>query len=353
MEREIAIKITTGNPTWPLLRQTPGSNGVWNNCHFYVNTNISKCDFWVIYDCLPKKERVACPPQNTIFITAEPPNIRNYEKKFVSQFGHVITCHKNLECADVISSQQALSWIVGAHYNMKENRFDRFSKDYDELKSIEIRKMPKDKILSIVTSHKRGTAGHAQRMKFVEYCKQQLGDDFDIFGSGLNHIGDKWDGLAPYKYCLAIENTSCKDYWTEKISDAFLSGAHPFYFGCTNIHDYFPKDSLTLIDIYNPEKAVEIIKKTITLNAYEKNIESLEKAKNLALDEYNLFPMLAKLCNTLSSKELLSDNKQTVQLKPEKTDGNIVRRTAKRLLGRKNYRLVSEKIKSILRSKPV
>ena len=48
------IKISTQFPEWPLLRQTPGSKGIWDNCQFFVNQDVEECDMWVVYEGLLK-----------------------------------------------------------------------------------------------------------------------------------------------------------------------------------------------------------------------------------------------------------------------------------------------------------
>jgi hypothetical protein len=61
--------------------------------------------------------------------------------------------------------------------------------------------------------------GHQDRLKFLEKISQVL--EIDLWGNGFKRIPDKWDGLAPYKYSLAIENYSGLHYWSEKLADCF------------------------------------------------------------------------------------------------------------------------------------
>jgi hypothetical protein len=44
-------------------------------------------------------------------------------------------------------------------------------------------------------------------MKFLRKI-QKNNLEFDLYGRGFCSIEDKWDGLAPYRYSLAIENFS-------------------------------------------------------------------------------------------------------------------------------------------------
>jgi hypothetical protein len=57
--------------------------------------------------------------------------------------------------------------------------------------------------------------------------------------NGKKILGDDKTPLYDSQFHIAIENTSIKDYFTEKILDCFKTKTVPIYFGCTNIGDYF------------------------------------------------------------------------------------------------------------------
>ena len=70
-----------------------------------------------------------------------------------------------------------------------------------------------------------------------------------------------------------------------------LSWTIPIYFGCTNISNYFPKDSFIWLDINDPnsiDKLYEVIQKPIT----EENIKAMEEARNLILEKYNIWDLV-------------------------------------------------------------
>jgi len=91
----LKIKLTTSSPEWPLERQTPHSQGIWDNCQFFINQDIKKCDYWVVFGGLKGKEEVICSKKNTIFIATEPISIKKFNPKFLKQFGTIITSQKN------------------------------------------------------------------------------------------------------------------------------------------------------------------------------------------------------------------------------------------------------------------
>lgn len=315
----IKVKLTTNFPAWPLIKQTPESQGAWGNCQFYINDNTEKCDWWVVFDDLQQEQTVECSPNNTIFITGEPPSIKKYEKKFLDQFSYIITSQQNIDHQNKFLVQQSLPWMVGGNFIEKNKSWGKkISKSYDELASMQ--PFDKTKIISIISSNKSQTPGHRQRLKFLSSLKESFGNKLDIFGIGNNSIADKWNGLAPYKYSISIENSSHPHYWTEKLSDAFLAQSFPIYYGCPNIYDYFPKKSLAIIDIFKIKESISHINKIITDNTYEKSLQDILKAKDMILNKYNLFPSLVNFINILPQY----DEKKLVTLYPEKSKTSLI-----------------------------
>jgi len=308
------VKISAQDNELPLLRQTPGGKGVWNNVQFFFNdSSIKKCDYWIIYEGISRREVTVCPKENVVLITGEPPPIKKYKIHFLKQFSKIITCQHELEHQNKIYWQQALPWHIGWRQN--NSQIIGSSKDYDELKNMMLKSTCKNKICSVISSNSTSTQGHRDRIKFTEILKMHFGDKIDFFGRGFNEIEDKWDAIASYKYHIVIENSSFEDYWTEKLADVFLGEAYPIYYGAKNIYSYFDKDSLITIDIYNPEEAIKIIEKVINENYYERYKHKIIESKNKILDEYNLFPtIINKIINGTSISE---QGVSKILLKPE------------------------------------
>ena len=280
------------------LRQTQGLNGM-SKCgkyRFYINEFVENPDFWVVRNkAVRNRESCNVAPENTILFTTEPKSILNFPVKYVNQFGMVCSCQETLKHRNVIYTQPMLPWFVGWH---DKNGKPEITMDYDFFANT---KAPeKTKLISVITSNKAFTKGHYDRINFVEKLKKHYGDKLDVFGRGFNSFKDKWDALAPYKYHIALENSSAKYYWTEKLSDCYLTGTYPVYYGCTNLNEYFPDNACKTIDIHQFDKAVEIIDKTIADNEFEKNVELLNECKRLVIDDYNLLNMIAKYCDRLN-----------------------------------------------------
>lgn len=336
----IRVKVTTGFPDWPLVRQTPGSRGEWDGCRFFIDDSAEECDCWVVVDALPARQTARCPRGNTILITQEPESIRRYPDEYVRQFGQVITCQERIRHARKTMTQQGLSWWVGARYDLAEKRWAAFPMGYDEFKNGPLPE--KTRLVSVICSDKTFTAGHARRFGFVKRLQEELGDQLDVFGRGVREVADKWDAIAPYRYHIAIENCRVPHYWTEKLADCLLAGAYPLYCGCPNIFDYFPAGSLAAFDLSDPAKAIAMIKDTIAGNAYEASRDSLAQARDLVLDRYNIFALMASLVKALP----MDGERESVTLNPQDPRTMIAGGLRAELLRRRTLRGVIRRIKS-------
>ncbi len=283
---------------WPnLLRQTPACKGVWNGIQFTLDP-VEECDYLVMLNNRMQVDiKVKCPKKN-IWTLMQEPYMKGHSDWMVEgheNFSKVFTHHLPSDDPKYIVSHPAVCWHV--------------NRTFDQLVSCEI--PPKSKTISWIAGNARDLPGHIKRWALLNFIRQDNTLDIDLFGRAVQFIEDKWDGLAPYKYSLAIENSSSPDYWTEKISDCFLAWSVPFYYGCTNLEKYFPEESFVRIDIDHPEKSVKKIKSVIEADDLEKRMPAIEEARNLVLYEYQLFPHLVKLIrkhpNNLSkSKEMIT-----------------------------------------------
>ncbi|QDS96325.1 Glycosyltransferase family 10 (fucosyltransferase) [Roseimaritima multifibrata] len=280
------VLVTTPFPDWPLLRQTPGGKGVWEDFQFVVNEPLESCDAWVVYEEVPERMTVNVPPDQTYFFSAEPPALRRYRECFVAQFRWFITCH-SVRHPRRLDYHQAHPWHVGVDRDQDE----RAAWGYDEIADSA---PEKSGLISAVISTKAITPDHVQRQRFVSMLKEALGDDFHLYGRGFREIADKWDAIAPYRFHLALENQRLPNYMTEKLSDAFLASAYPFYYGCQNVGDYFSEEAFTAIDIHKPEAAIEEIQKAIQEERDRKAAEAVITQRQRVLDEHNFFPLMVQ-----------------------------------------------------------
>ena len=266
----LIIKLSI-NSDQPLARQAPGALAVWKDATFHINQDIDACDAWVVYEGLMRAEATRCPASQVFLLTGEPPDIKTYESRWLAEFARVASCDRDLRHPGSVLTQTALPWMVG--------------RSYDELAASDFPAKTED--VAVICSNKTMVGGHRRRLRFVERLLEL--SPMPRFGRGFRNLPDKWDGLAPFRYSVAIENSRHDHYWTEKIADCFLAGTVPIYWGAPNINNYFPAEAMIVIDSLNPVEVARIIKIEATPEAYQRRLPALREAKRLVLEEYNLF----------------------------------------------------------------
>lgn len=277
-------------------RQLPDLAPQWGECEFTFDPHARDYDWLVVYDRFPSvaeerfsqwREELACPPENTLFVTVEPSSIKTYESAFLAQFGHVLTGHESwsINHPGVIRSQPALRWFYG---NAGESM-----KTLDQM----LAETPCKKTASISTvcsNKQQKHTLHQKRYLFTQKLKTAV-PELEVFGHGVRPMRDKAEAIDPYRFHIAIENHRCDHHWTEKVADVFLGWGLPLYYGCTNLKEYFPEDSFIEIDINDLAGTVELVKGLIASDEYEKRLPAIAKARDFILQRYNIFPVIADL----------------------------------------------------------
>ena len=286
--------------TWPdLATMSPGNRGVWEGVHF-TEREIPNPDYIIISNNLSLPLETTCPSNRIWRIIMEPPaGIFEAWHEHQPYAGRTFTCDPRKAGDHYVRSHPMLPWHV--------------NRTYDELVNppIPSKKHP----LSWITGTREVMPGQKLRMAFLRFIRGKL-PELCLLGGGTYHmtrerpralnayrqealgfrpITDKWEGLAPYLYSLAIENTSCRDYWTEKIADCFLAYTVPFYFGCPNLEDYFPEESFIRINVEDHEQALARIQQELRHPSWSKRLSALKKARELVLHHYHLYPSISRI----------------------------------------------------------
>ncbi len=304
------ICLSTGILDYKFLRQTPGRKGIVGDYQFYENDELNECEYWVVFNNLVGEQTKKVKSGKTILFTAEPATILSYPKEYLNQFDYVVGVQEEIQHPGFIQANMALPWHAGIiKSNDLNHKITQVPLGYDEFKNFN---QKKNKLISVISSAKVQTEGHRKRLEFVKGLKEHFGEELDLFGAGLNHIEDKWDALKDYKYHIALENSSFNDYWTEKLSDPYLAGCYPIYYGCPNIYDYFDKGALSTINVDDLQGSIQKIEQILSQDLYNKNQTQIQGAKSLVLDKYNLFPAIINLI----SDKVEVGNEKTVRLKP-------------------------------------
>jgi hypothetical protein len=155
------------------------------------------------------------------------------------------------------------------------------------------------------------TDGHIQRMYFFQRVLDEYPELIDLYGKGRwnsrnvpNYNGfleDRWDGLADYRYALAIHNYRGKNYF-DKLTEPLLAWCMPITWGCTNLDEYFPEDAYIEIDIED-KNAPQRIREIVESDRREQNLDAIAEARQLILDRYQLWPTITNAIEKIESED--------------------------------------------------
>jgi hypothetical protein len=153
----------------------------------------------------------------------------------------------------------------------------------------------KSKLISAIGSKQTALEFHKVRTLILDRLEASPESGIDVFGKGRNYIENKLEGLIDYKYSIAIENSLTEHYWTEKISDCFLTLTVPVYLGSPNVSTYFPEASTLVVTRDDLEVGLNALLKRLSDEDYESRIPALLSSRNLILNQYNLGKQVAVL----------------------------------------------------------
>jgi hypothetical protein len=291
------------------------NNQIPANYQFFFNDNSADYDIWIVWGGLTEtKTIINCARDNLIYLTDEIHEQRSFNQKFLNQFAAVITCRTDLQHDRIIHTHELNTWVVDRSFD------ELFKEDYVE----------KTKTISVVCSDQTWLKGHKERYAFVNKLIGHFKDRLDVYGRGFNEIKDKYDALAPYKYSIAIENSSIPGYFTEKITDCFLTHTLPLYFGCQDIDTYFNSEAYQLIDIHDYKRAIREIEKLLEEDPYSSRLNAIKQAKEKYLFELQIFSALP----TLLDRHFKGAEKQKKQKCILRSENEFVRgRGINRLIG--------------------
>lgn len=201
--------------------------------------------------------------------------LNNYKTLF-NYYNKVFTCDKQLVDLDPRFS-----------YCVSGSNFPWVSKDLWGTYN-------KKKLCSMFCSPKLITNGHKYRHKLAEIA---LGKRVDVFGGAhgtirtvtdrFNPWKTKIDGLKDYMFSIVVENSIYDNYWTEKLTDCFVTGTIPIYWGTKNIPEVFDKNGIIWIQEGQEHQILNSLSEDLYLSkkqAVQNNFDAMQ-TMNLADDE--------------------------------------------------------------------
>lgn len=152
----------------------------------------------------------------------------------------------------------------------------------------------KDFKISFLCGDKKMIEGHFLRHSIYENQEKIILPKHFIYTSPWDGGKDIcWESM----YHIAVENSRNKNYFTEKIIDAFLTKTIPIYWGCPNINEFFNKEGII---VFNTTDELISIVNNLTPEFYEskKDIieENFNKAKQYVNVVYRIKDFLIEIC---------------------------------------------------------
>lgn len=265
-----------------LKRQTPNSSFEWNE-YTFTEEDIDECDYLVVLDYPKNDFSIKVNRDNILHLCLEPANEVSKYRQYANKKVKIVYNQFDTKQNNVLS-HGALPWHV--------------DKDYNFLKELKCNDLIKEDKIVWVTSNQRSSKGHNTRMDFLDKIKEL--PFVHLYGRGIKPIESKWEVLQNSKYAIAYENFQNDYNWTEKIVDCYLSYTMPIYFGCNSIDNFFPKNSYIQLDP-NDKHSDLFLKEIVQSNKWQENLNEIEIARQLVLDEYQLFPFLYNQIKALES----------------------------------------------------
>lgn len=137
---------------------------------------------------------------------------------------------------------------------------------------------PKHGMVSIVASRHNSLPGHKMRHRIVAWSKTHA-PHLETFGTGYRPLDDKWEGHAPFRYSIVIENSRSPGYFTEKIIDSFLGWSIPIYWGDPEIGRVFLPEGMIVCDSED-----EVKERIVSLSVadFERRLPALQENQRRA-----------------------------------------------------------------------
>lgn len=289
--------------SWPWMRQTDDGAGAHGGLTISFASSLND-DWLVAYDDISEPVRTPLPASRRILFVTEPPGFKSYKPAFANQFGVLVSPYPIPGYRGRwIASQPAINWFYGIDFS------DGKPTSRIDLRGLRHLPVPDDKKrrISVVCSTKARLPGHRARLSLLESLKARFPDSIDLFGRGFKPIGDKADCIAPYRYHLVLENSSCPHFWTEKLADAYLGYALPIFVGCSNVTDYFPERSMVRVpDVADHETAIRLVSEVLDNDPWQDRLPDIIAARTELIERQNVFSVIERLTSELDGGKAIT-----------------------------------------------
>lgn len=294
-------------PDFPGRLEIPDGDSL---AQFHFSHELDSADWFVVAHLTSQTLTTHIPIGRRVLVLGEPSPAADIGCHYANQFGLLVSPYPIPGYLGTwVPSHGALPWFFGG----QDETLHRLS----DLETLRI--PPKTPTVSAVISTKVIHEGHRQRLRFVDRLQDAIGDRLHLYGRGIQPIDDKADAILPHAYHLSLENTMEPNYWTEKISDAFLGYAMPIYVGCPNITKWFSGDSLVQLSLTHLEEAVQKVCDILDSDLHAQRMPAILESRDRVLHHETLFHVLARTIASHPNEDAPLNEPQTLHTKPKRT----------------------------------
>jgi hypothetical protein len=293
-ETTVGLLALPGEATALLRRHADNSQGVVEGCRFSAIEEGAEYDCIVVVDrALTTPTTVRTDPRMVVYASMEPRERRSAGQRYLAQFSLVIAADPWVRHPNLIRRNCPTWWFGQGNPLGGDCGLNLPFSEVRDWKPPEKRA----KRVSIVTSTQNWMPGHIARNQIIEaIASHPVGRFVDVYGRGRLPISDKMEAIAPNRYHLVLENSSIPNYWSEKLSDAYLGYALPIYAGCTNLDEYFDANAFIPVNLQRPRTVTDVITKVLDEDPFCDAYDAVQKARDAVLYEYNILRLLAGIC---------------------------------------------------------
>jgi hypothetical protein len=154
---------------------------------------------------------------------------------------------------------------------------------------------PKTRNISMIASGKNYAPGHQYRHEIIRQLRSKI--DW-VCGHGYESIEPKSQAFKPFRFTIVVENCMTPDYWSDKLTDCFLSGTIPIFWNDGWISKYFNTEGICLFNSTEDlSRTLDIIKANPE-KYYNDRLpyikENFERAKQYGIPEDHLYNTVFK-----------------------------------------------------------
>jgi len=254
-------------------RMTQNGDYIWKDIYL---TELDDYDFVVIQgsteDAIDNNKCVVL--QNEPF----PYRLENYNKSFLQNDGFY-------KFVDIYHNMSLDNWALNSTY-----------------RQIEHSNLNKPNTFSGLISEKSDLDGQVDRLNFAKNylsdfvlyqpCSTTIIDDDHV------HIDRPEDAYIPYDYTFNAENTSEKNYFTEKIIRPILFECVTFYSGCPNVEKFLHPDCYVVLDLKKPSESLEIVTQCLLDKVHIRRKRVLSEQKRLLMNDNNTLNIIHNIIET-------------------------------------------------------